>query len=190
MKNTFNKYLELAEMDVLRRWFLEAGVRKELKKGSFFFREGDAKHYVGYIESGSFRYLKFNVNSNQDQIVGYSFDKDFVTDYGAFQLQVKALISAQAIKDSIIWVVSFEKLNHFYEVCGVDNLRSNLSEIFFFDIYERLLSFYVDTPEERYFKLVSKFPDILNLVSLKEIASFIKVTPETLSRIRSRIKHK
>lgn len=188
VKKTFNKYLELEDVDVLRQWFLETGVRKELKKGSYFFREGDAKHYAGYIESGSFRYLKSNNKNNQDQIVGYSFDNDFVTDYGSFQMQMKAQVSSQAIKDSIIWVVSYEKLNHFYDTCGIENLRSNLSELLFSDIYGRLLSFYVDSPEERYFKLLSRFPEILNLVSLKEIASFIKVTPETLSRIRRKIK--
>ncbi len=188
MKKALNKYLELEGVDLARQWFLETGIRKEIKKNSYFFREGDAKHYAGFIESGSFRYLKSNNKSIQDQIVGYSFDNDFVTDYGAFQMQEKAQVSAQAIKDSIVWVVSYEKLNHFYDICELKNLRANLSELLLSDIYGRLLSFYVDSPEERYFNLISRFPEILNLVSLKEIASFIKVTPETLSRIRSKMK--
>lgn len=179
----------LEEMDVLRQWFLENSVRKEVSKGDFFYREGDVKHYAGYIEVGSFRYLKFNINKNQEQIVGYSFDNDFVTDYGSFQQQASAVTSAQAIKDSVVWVTSVEKLNQFFQNCEVENLRAIVSEVLYADMYNRLLSLYIDSPEERYFKLIDRFPNILNLVTLKEIASFIKVTPETLSRIRSKIKH-
>lgn len=188
MKKTFNRHMELEEMEITRQWFLENGVRKEFEKGSFFFREGDIKHYIGYIEVGSFRYLKTNSNKNQEQIVGYSFESDFVTDYGALQQHMNAVVSAQAIKDSVIWIVSVEKLNQFYQICESDNLRAKAAEYLLSDIYDRMLSLYVDSPEERYIKLIEKFPDILNLVSLKEIASFIKVTPETLSRIRSKVK--
>ncbi|WP_108821239.1 Crp/Fnr family transcriptional regulator [Dysgonomonas sp. Marseille-P4361] len=188
MKKVLNKYMGLEEMEVVRQWFLENCVRKEIPKGSFFFREGDIKHYVGYIETGSFRYLKLNINKNQEQIVGYSFENDFVTDYGSLQQQESAVTSAQAIKDSVIWMTSAEKLNQFYQNCGVENLRAIASEVLYADMYDRLLSLYVDSPKERYFKLIEKFPNILNLVTLKEIASFIKVTPETLSRIRRNVK--
>jgi Mn-dependent DtxR family transcriptional regulator len=56
------------------------------------------------------------------------------------------------------------------------------------DVSTRLLSMYCDSPKERYTKLIARYPDILTLVSLKEIASLIKVTPETLSRIRRKLK--
>ena len=41
--------------------------------------------------------------------------------------------------------------------------------------------------EERYLQLQKRVPDILNRVNLKEIASYLRITPETLSRIRTRI---
>jgi hypothetical protein len=50
-----------------------------------------------------------------------------------------------------------------------------------------MLSLYCDSPEGRYIKLIERYPDILNLVSLKEIASLIKIAPETLSRIRRKL---
>ena len=55
------------------------------------------------------------------------------------------------------------------------------------DVSTRLLSMYCDSPEECYTKLINRYPDIVNLISLKEIASLIKVAPETLSRIRRKL---
>lgn len=186
MGKVLNKYLEGEGIAQMRTWVIEHGIRKEYKKGDYFIREGEPCHHVGYIESGSFRYTKWNYKG-QEQIVGYSFEHDFVTQYGAFQNDTPSPSSAQAIKDCIVWKVDKQTFNQFFEVCGIDGLRYRLDELFFADIYERLLSLYTESPEERYKRLISDFPEILNLVTLKEIASFICITPETLSRIRKKI---
>ncbi len=189
MTKVFNKYLELEEIAIMRKWFLNNGVKREYSKDEYFVCEGDPSLYIGNIESGSFRYVKWT-NKGQEQIVGYSFENDFVCDYGSFQTITNAVVSAQAIRDSTVWVINYDQFNCFFNACGIDNLRSNISVSLFSDIYNRLLSFYVDSPEERYLKLITNFPDILNLVNLKEVASYIRVTPETLSRIRKRTSSK
>lgn len=186
MSKVLNKYLELEEISTVRKWFLDHGIKKEYKKGDFFIREGEPSEYAGYIESGSFRYIKWNYK-NQEQIVGYSFEDDFVTDYGALQNMGNASSGAEAITDSTVWILSRKDLNLFFDNHNAKDLRFKIAEMLLYDIYNRLMSLYVDSPEQRYINLIASFPDILNLVSLKEIASFIKVSPETLSRIRKRI---
>lgn len=186
MGKVLNRYLEMNGIPQMRAWVIEHGVRKEYRKGEYFVHEGEPCHNVGYIESGSFRYTKWNYKG-QEQIVGYSFERDFVAEYAALQNDTPSRTSAQAIKDCVVWKVDKQIFNLFFEVCGIDGLRHTLDEVFFADIYDRLMSLYTDSPEERYLKLISDFPEILNLVTLKEIASFICVTPETLSRIRKKI---
>ena len=53
--------------------------------------------------------------------------------------------------------------------------------------WNNIISAYKDSPEERYRKLLKRCPDLPNLITLKELASYIMVTPETLSRIRKKI---
>lgn len=57
-------------------------------------------------------------------------------------------------------------------------------------IYQRLLGFYCDTPEQRYRALMKRCPNLQERLSLKEIALFLGVTPETLSRIRKKQQQK
>lgn len=63
-------------------------------------------------------------------------------------------------------------------------LGRRIAETMFAEIYQRLLRFYCDTPEQRYQALMKRCPDLQERISLKEIALFLGVTPETLSRIR------
>ncbi len=180
-----NKYLDLEGIPNFRLFFKENGKILEIKKDDYFFRQDELFLLAGYIDKGAFRYFTYTSGGKQ-QIIGYSFQDDFVTDYGSLQNQTKTVAYAQAIEDSIVYTITLKELNLYYENCG-SHLRSRIAEVLFADIYSRLISFYCNTPEERYIKLIKENPGILNLVSLKEIASFIGITPETLSRIRKNI---
>lgn len=63
-----------------------------------------------------------------------------------------------------------------------------LAEELFVQTYKRLLDIYCKTPTELYVDLVRRYPDFLNYITLREIASFLRVTPETISHIRKNIK--
>ena len=69
-----------------------------------------------------------------------------------------------------------------------EQLGRTLAEHLLAEVYERLLQCYASTPQERYEALLRRCPDLLHLVPLKELASYLRVRPETLSRIRRRIR--
>lgn len=182
----FNEYLNLDGISKIKQLFLDNGVVEEYKKNSFFIHQGQPLKRIGFIPQGAFRYLRYTP-LGKEQIVGYSFQNDFVTSYPAFQRQTLSVVSAQAIRNSTIYVLTHDDLNTFFKDDDTDNLRAQIAETFLSDIYGRMISLYCDTPEERYLQLLDRYPKIINEVSLKEIASIIKVTPETLSRIRKKI---
>ena len=82
-----------------------------------------------------------------------------------------------------------ERLEKFYRTDAAhERLGRTVAEHMLAEIYERLLQSYVSTPQERYESLLARCPGLLELVPLRELASFLGVRPETLSRIRRRVR--
>ncbi|MDM8159611.1 Crp/Fnr family transcriptional regulator [Labilibaculum sp. K2S] len=180
------EHLKLDGIAEMKQFFLENGTAKKYTKNKFFIRQGLKNDSIGFVLDGGFKYLGYT-SDGKEQIVGYCFENDFVVDYATFQIEKPPVIDVVAIKNSTILLLTHNDFNAFYENCGIINFRSKVAETLLNDISSRLLSLYCDSPEERYTKLINRYPDILNLISLKEIASLIKITPETLSRIRRKL---
>lgn len=87
-----------------------------------------------------------------------------------------------------MYVITFEQFNEFIN-CSFDNqvLDRCISEELFVTIYDRLLDFYLYSPEERHVRLMKKYPFLKDKLPMKEIASFIGISGKALSRIRKRL---
>lgn len=71
-----------------------------------------------------------------------------------------------------------------------DGNLSAVNGALFSEIYSRYLELYRKTPTERYLDLITLYPQILDIVSLRDIASYLLVTPVYLSRIRKNLAKK
>lgn len=67
----FNEYMNVIDFSELRNLFLEKGKSIEIKKKTYFVRQNEPYRYIGLIESGIFRYTRFD-NEGKEHIVGYS----------------------------------------------------------------------------------------------------------------------
>ncbi len=67
---------------------------------------------------------------------------------------------------------------------NIKNSVMHVTEAVFTTVYDRYVDLYVKTPQQRYDELVARHPDLFNLFSLKDIASFLNITPTHLSRLR------
>ena len=170
----------------LEKLFLESGTLKILRKNEYMVRQNDKTNHIGFVASGIFRLTRIDTNGNE-WIVGYSFENDFVCDYPSLINRTDATVSIQATTDCEVYLLSLSKLNQFWETdMETQRLVRRIAETMFAEIYQRLLGFYCDTPEQRYQTLMKRCPDLQELITLKEIALFLGVTPETLSRIRKK----
>ena len=82
----------------------------------------------------------------------------------------------------------YSKVEHFFATnAETMQIKCTLVEQSYLLMYHRLLDMYCKTTEELYLDLLNKCPDIQEYITLKEIASFLGVTPETVSRIRRKL---
>jgi CRP-like cAMP-binding protein len=180
--NPFNNYLEIEGVSEMRDYLLEKGQVRVINKDERFIREGQKSGLVAYVNRGAFRHLLKHTDGVTEKIAGYSFAGDFLSDYTQF-LEKHSAVSIEAIRQSELYVMPFDELASHMKW----ELRFRIAEAARADIYGRLLLLYRNIPEERYMGLIEHYPEILKEVSLREIASFLKITPETLSRIRKKM---
>lgn len=63
----------------------------------------------------------------------------------------------------------------------------NKAERILFCVYQNYIDLYRKTPEERYKEIICRYPEILQMLTLKELSSYLKITPITMSKIRRKI---
>ena len=120
--------------------------------------------------------------------MGYSFEREFVGEYAANLCNRESLVNIQAITDSDVYIIKYADMTKLWNSSmEYQRLGRIVAEQLFVMTYRRLIDSYCSTPEERYLDLMKRYPNLKELIPLKEIASFIGITPETLSNIRRRL---
>lgn len=184
----FNQYMNEIDFTAIKQLFLKKGETMEFKKSDYFLRQGEASRLAGFVKHGIFRDTRID-GAGKEHIVGYSFAGDFVCDYPSFIKHSAALINCQAVTDCTVYLLSVDELNAYWET-NMDTQRFGrlVAEELFVDLYRRVLDFYCETPEQRYLALIARCPTLPQHIMLKEIASFLGVTPETISHIRRKLR--
>lgn len=182
-----NKYIENTDFSLLEQFVKERGTIRSFGKKEFFVEQGGKSLYMGFVESGAFRYVKTDSRGNEHTI-GYAFQNEYIAEYAAYLYRVPSLLTIQAVTDSVIYTLPLDTMYAYWETnMETQRLGRIAAEQLYAQLYERVISLHSETPEERYLNLTGQCPDILNMLSLKDIASYLSVTPETISHIRKKI---
>ena len=191
MKNFNQKYAEHPELSVFKEFFLSHGKYKEIKKKEYLVEQSSVAKYVAYVVEGFFRYTRID-NRGNEHIVGYVFKGEYVGDYASLiKKDITSLVTVQAVTDCKIYYVPFEEVSKFFNTNEDAQIAGRvLAEELFMVAYTRLLDFYCKNTEELYMDLTERCPDFQDYITLKEMASFLQVTPETISHIRNSINKK
>lgn len=183
----FNKYTSEVDFIPIINFILQQGNLRHYSKGDYFVQINGRSNSMGYVTSGAFRYNSISANG-ESKIVGYSFKNGFVGNYPTFLHKISSSIEIQAVCDSSVYVISNDEINKFYKSDTANQeLRAKIAEALLLEVYDRLVSIYTMSPKEQYLEILNRCPDLLNMITLKELSSYLMTTPETLSRIRKEI---
>ena len=187
MKQYFNTYYENIDSDFWRNLCVEKGVLRQYGKGELFAEEGRTAKYLGYIKTGSLKYVVYAPDGTE-KVVGLEFAGEFVADFPFSLYGKKSRVSIVAVTPCEIYCISAREIGTLMKSDAELYRVIAESSIALFDTtYNRYIDLYVKSPQERYNDLISKYPDLFSLFPLKDIASFLNVTQTHLSRLRKNL---
>lgn len=162
-------------------------IPKKLRKRQYLLQEGDVSRYTSFVEKGMLRTFTVDDKGNEP-ILQFSMEGWWVTDLYSFLTDEPSRYNIEALEDCELllitkpsWDILLEKVPSFERYFRI-LIQNNLIAT-----QRRLISSLTETAEEQYTKLMAAFPTCLQRVPQHMIASFLGITPETLSRIRSQM---
>ncbi len=181
-----NDFLSHIDFDEVRDYCMANGETVCYAKGDCFAEAGHIGRYVGFVKTG---YLKYCVLTSKGDyaVTGFSFAGECVMDFTqSFVFDKPSKISIIAGRDSEVVQMPLGVFRDFINKVSPD-LIFRMSAVVMEEAYGRYLRLYRNSPTERYLELVEKYPDVLEQVALRDIASFLLVTPNHLCRIRKTV---
>lgn len=187
MSENFNTYIEGIEPDFWRQLCMESGELRHYPKGSEFVKAGSCARFIGYIRKGNLKYIATSPQGTE-HVVGLEFAGEFVADFPFSIYGQNSRVSIIAVTDCDIYCLPVTEVAALMQAdTKIKDIVMLSTEAIFSTVYDRYMDMYTLSPQERYNGLISKHPDIFTLFSLKDIASFLNITPTHLSRLRRNI---
>jgi CRP/FNR family transcriptional regulator, anaerobic regulatory protein len=152
-------------------------------KDGCLVREGQVCRTFYFVNRGSFRHYMVEEDGTEATLNLYMAG-DWVFEYKSFMTQQPSLAIIQAAEDSEVFLLSGED---FHELVKISDMFFRMGKIFEQAIQNQDYQHNRLSPEEKYAMLLDTKPQLLQRFALKHIASYLGMTPETLSRVRKKI---
>ena len=161
---------------------LSKGEQVELSKGNYLCHMGEKSNKMGLLTSGSIKYTRYTTRGHE-RIISFAFTGDLVGCYSAMRNDAPSPVDIVAIDSSTVYQLPIGQID---ATLGLD-MRLKLAEALAHKAMLEAVDNCCLTPEERYLALSSRFPDIHNRLTNRTIASYLGITPESLSRLCRRL---
>ena len=176
------------DLETLREFCKREGEVVTYRKGDQLEREGDPARWLAFVTEGCFKYVTHGLSDDKEHITWFSFEGEFVVDYPTFLYARPAQTTIVAMMPSRVLRVTGQQLGQFFDQSKETmKLRAVIAEHILSQFRSRYLDLHCTTARERYDLLMQRCPGIVDLLDLQDIASFLNVHPNTISKIRRNI---
>ena len=166
--------------------FVTAFKIKKCKKGELILSSGEVENELRFLDKGIVR--EFYSSALKEKNIHFYIESEFVTDFFSFNNTLQTKKYQECLTDIQLRTISKDKLISFTNKypCGL---------VFFESIFQRIIAkkqtdeynHCTKSVDELYLEIMKNNPEWLQQVPQYHIASYLGITPETLSRIRKRI---
>ncbi|EHO07769.1 hypothetical protein HMPREF9714_01352 [Myroides odoratimimus CCUG 12901] len=161
--------------------------RITISKNEYLIKEGEVEQYSYFIYEGIFRCWTIDPKG-VEQTFWFCKEGTFSMSNISFSLQERADFSVQAVMDAVVYRINKEQISDLYaSISGLEIMFGKLTAMLLNRLLQRNIDLIKYSSEEYYLRMLEEYGLTFNYIPLKDIASYLGITPQGLSRIRKRI---
>ena len=159
---------------------------REIPRKSFFLKSGHVCRSIGYIENGL---LRCYYERNDLEICSHFLrEGEIIVSARSFFTQLPSSEYIQSLEDTLLYYIEYNDIQHLYKVFPEFNIITRvLTERYYIKNEQMLFALRMQRSHERYAFLMQKFPELIQRVPSKYLASFLGITDVTLSNVKKMI---
>lgn len=159
-----------------------------VRKGQFLLKPGTHVKHEYFVIKGCLIAYYMDSKGNKS-VIQFAIENWWIGDFDAFYNQVPSELYIEAIEDAQLLSINFESLQNIYEVAPIfERYFRLLTTQAFIAQRKRILSTLEKNTQERYLEFCASYPNIKDRVPNYNIANYLGVSPENLSRVRKGMK--
>ncbi|MDX1940032.1 MAG: Crp/Fnr family transcriptional regulator [Saprospiraceae bacterium] len=179
----FDKYLPLDNKE--EEALTDRLTERKIKRKQYILQEGDICRYFTYVVGGCFKMYGVD-NSGVEHNLVFAAEDDWIADIDSLHKERPSKLFIEAIEPSTILQLSKGDLWYLYtNYPKFDRNFRVIIEDKYIELQNRLLQMFSATAYERYERFLEQYPNLSNRLPNTQIASYIGITPEFLSKIRN-----
>lgn len=185
LKSFLTSNLNIEESQIAS--IIEKCKKKSVKKDEFLLREGEYCRFTFFVEQGLLRQFSTD-KKGKEHILHFAPERWLVTDRESIYFNQPANYAIQALEDSSVVLIDEQVIHQLStNIPGFADFNNLLLHNHIRHLQNRINQLLSATAEERYLAFVKMYPDILLRVPQTLVASYLGITPESLSRVRKEL---
>jgi len=174
------------EFEICSKFF----VPKKIRKKQFLLNEGDVCKNLGFVNSGCLREYTID-NKGAEHIIQFAIEDWWVSDLNSFLAGSPSTYNIDALEDSEVLLLEKSARDKLLDSCPkMERFFRLLMEANHVAAQRRVSDSLSASAEERYLKFIKTYPKLFEQVPQNQIASYLGITPQSLSRIRKELTQK
>lgn len=156
------------------------------RKKQYVLQEGDVCTQMNFVVRGCLRMYKID-DKGGTHILQFAAENNWITDLGSFYTEKPSELTIDALEDTMVLRISHDDLITLYtQAPKFHRIFRVLIENSYVSLQKRLLQTISSSAEDRYQYFIDTYPHLVNRLPQTQIASFLGITPEFLSRLRNK----
>lgn len=187
-KNNISQHITLSEEELTE--FYGLFQKKTIKKKQFLLQEGEICKFEGFVIKGLFK--TYHIDSEGiEQILNFATENWWITDIDSFTHEKPSQLNIEALEDSEILIISKSDKEFAYQnLPKIEKLFRVMTQKTHVALQRRMIDILSKTADKRYTDFIEKYPQLYQRLTNVQIAAYLGISHEFVSRIRKKIVNK